>query len=240
MASLHKTRGIVLHTLDYGNTSVIVKIYTELFGLQTYVVNHVRSAKAKGKAGYFQPLSLLNLVVYHHPEKGLQRISTFSFEQPLSSIMFNVVKSTQAIFMAELLYRTIHEEEANPALFDFINQAVVRLDRLDHQDADFHLHFMIQLATLLGFAINPQKPEGDFVFDLKEGCFTTKKVFHPYVAENDKALLLCKLINHDGQLLLHHHQRLALLDLLLQYYRIHLPDGFKLQSVEVLNEVFGS
>jgi DNA repair protein RecO (recombination protein O) len=90
---LHKTRGIVLHTTNYSETSVIAKVYTELFGLQSYLINGVRNKKAKVKANLLQPLSLLNLVAYHKERNGLQRVSEVSTGTTFTSIPYNIIKS---------------------------------------------------------------------------------------------------------------------------------------------------
>ena len=73
---VHNTKGIVLRVVKYGETSVIVTIYTELFGIQSYIVNGVRTTSKKGasKASLFQPAAILDLIVYHNELKNLQRI----------------------------------------------------------------------------------------------------------------------------------------------------------------------
>jgi DNA repair protein RecO (recombination protein O) len=78
---LHKTRGIVLRTVKYGETSIIVTIFTELFGVQSYLVNGVRTStkKGSGKASMFQPAAILELVVYHNELKHLNRIKEFKW-----------------------------------------------------------------------------------------------------------------------------------------------------------------
>ena len=72
----HKTKGIVLRTVKYGETSVIVAVFTEKFGVQSYLVNGVRisTKKGSGKANLFQPSAILEMVVYHNELKQLQRL----------------------------------------------------------------------------------------------------------------------------------------------------------------------
>src|SRR3990172_7140574 len=121
---IYKTRGIVLHHIKYSETSVIAKIYTELFGLQSYLINGVRSQKAKVKANLLQPLSLVDMIVYHKEKKGLQRIRDVSGNPPLSSIPYDFPKSSVALFIAEILYKSIREEEANTNMFEFIFHSI--------------------------------------------------------------------------------------------------------------------
>lgn len=238
MSALHNTDGIVLNMSPYGDSSVIAKIYTEKFGIQTYLVNGVRSSKAKSKSVFFQPLCLLQLVVYHRPDKGLQRIKNLAFANRFITIPFDITKSTQSIFMAELLYRTIREEEANPALFRFLFDSIVQLDNSLAANPDFHLFFMIKLSAFLGFGPTDNYEE-QFCFDLKEGNFSSKNSSHLYVIDSSTSFLLHQCLNSSiNNPQFNHKQRTDLMNVLLQYYQMHLPDSFRLQSVDILTELF--
>ena len=104
-AQLHKTKGIVLRTVKYGETSLIVTMFTELFGLQSYLVNGVRTStkKGSGKANLFQPTAILDLVVYHNELKHLNRIKEFRWHFLYQHIFSDVPKNAVALFMIELL-----------------------------------------------------------------------------------------------------------------------------------------
>src|SRR6202008_826220 len=106
---LHKTKGIGVRTVKYGETSLIVTIYTELFGIQSYLVNGVRTAtrKGPGKANLFQPSAILDLIVYHNDLKNLQRIREFKWGVLYQHIFFDVLKNAVALFMVELLQKCL-------------------------------------------------------------------------------------------------------------------------------------
>src|SRR5689334_1170326 len=127
---LHKTKGIVLKTVKYGETSLVVSIYTELFGIQTYMVNGVRSSSKKGmgRANLFQPSSILDLVIYNNELKNLQRLKEYKWSALYESIFFDISKASVALFMVELLQKLIKQPETNPALFYFIEDAFLHLD----------------------------------------------------------------------------------------------------------------
>src|SRR5690348_7054414 len=127
---LHKTRGIVLRTVKYGETSVIVTIFTELFGVQSYLVNGVRTStkKGTGKASLFQPTAILDMVVYHSELKQLQRIKEFKWGHLYKHILSDVRKNAVALFMVELLTKCLKQPEANPDLFHFVEDVFVHLD----------------------------------------------------------------------------------------------------------------
>src|SRR6185295_3100199 len=132
---IDKTKGIVLRTVKYGETSVIVAIFTELFGLQSYLVNGVRISSKKGssKSALFQPASILDLVVYHNDLKNLQRLKEYKWGYLYQHIFFNVLKNSVALFMVELLHKCLKQPESNPDLFHFTEHAFVYLDEADEQ-----------------------------------------------------------------------------------------------------------
>ena len=128
---LLKTKGIVLRAVKYGETSMVVSIFTELFGLQSYLVNGVRTAtkKGSGKANLFQPAAILDLVVYHHESKQLNRIKEFKWGYLYQHVFSDVPKNAVALFMTELLGKCLKQPECNPELFEFTEDVFEHLDR---------------------------------------------------------------------------------------------------------------
>ena len=131
MSTVHSTRGVVLRTIKYGDSSIITSIYTELFGIQQYLVKGVRqsSKTSAGKASYFNPAAILELQVYHNELKQLQFIKEFRWAYLYESVLFNVVKNTVAIYVMELLQHSLKQPEANPELYYLIEDTLKQLDR---------------------------------------------------------------------------------------------------------------
>lgn len=238
---LHKTKGIVFHTTRYSETSVIAKVYTELFGLQSYMINGVRSKKAKIRSSILQPLSLLEMVVYHKDREGLQRVSEIKVNFPFKSIPFDNVKSSIVLFLKEVLIKSIKEEEANNNLFEYITNAMQFLD-LDKKNCNnFHLYFMLQLTKFLGFYPNGSFSKTNKYFDLKEGNIQSIQPPHNYYIEPPLSEYFQHLLNasYDS---IHsipdiYRFRKDLLKVLITYYELHIPNFSKLKSLEVLEEV---
>ena len=111
---LAATEGIVLHYIKYGESSVIATIYTKDFGRQTYIINAARSKKSQNKAGILQPLFLVDLVTYQKQTREMQRIKEIKNTPVYQNIPFQVAKSSQAIFLAEMLYKTLMAQESSP------------------------------------------------------------------------------------------------------------------------------
>lgn len=147
---LFKTKGIVLNFIKYKESSIIAKIYTEEFGLQSYLINGVRNKNSKTKIALFQPLTLLDLVVYHKASGGLQRISEIKCYYPFQSISVEIHKSAIALFISEILTKSLKEDYPNLTLFNFLLESIALFDS-EKNVKNFHLSFLIELSGHLGF-----------------------------------------------------------------------------------------
>ena len=238
---LFTTKGIVLHHFKYSEKSVIAKVYTEKFGLQSYILNGVRSAKSKNKAVYLQPLSLVEITANYKEKKGLQQVKNIQLSVPYNSIPFNIGKTSIAFFLAEILYKSIREEETNYTLFEFLFNALQILDLKDNGYANFHLIFMAQLCHFLG--IPPQNKKivaSNIYFDLQEGVFMSVKPPHQAFINSPSSKLLIAVLNtelNNNTLSLSYSDRKIVLTALIDYYNLHLSNFENLKSLAVLEEV---
>src|ERR1700761_5207708 len=157
---LHKTRGIVFKTTDYSESSVIVQVFTEKFGLQSYIVNGAKKPRAKISMNMLQPLHLLDMVVYHKNTGQVQRISELKNSPVLQSIPYDVIKSSIAIFLNEVLYKAVRQQSADESLFDFVFNAIEWLDHQHEGLSNYHLLFLVRLTRYLGFYPEQVKIEG--------------------------------------------------------------------------------
>ncbi|HEX7753722.1 MAG TPA: DNA repair protein RecO [Niabella sp.] len=246
---LHKTKGLVLKTVKYRETSIIVSIYTELLGLQSYLVNGVRSASKKGssKAGFFQPGALLDLVVYYNEFKQLNRIKEFKWAAIHANLYTDVLKNGVALYMTELLTRCLKEPENNPDLFAFIEDSWKHLnDCSDSVMANFPVFFSVHLPVFFGFvpryAAAGRHEEGALLFDLQEGIFTTELPAHSFYLEARYARIVDELlrVRHPDELAeipSNAQARSKILEAMELYYSLHIQDFGKLKSLPVLKEI---
>ncbi len=244
---LINTRGIVISTTKYSETSVIARIYTEELGLRSYMVNGVRKAKTKTKAALLQPLTLLDLVVYNREGKTLQRIKEMRPAQVFTSIPFDLVKSGVALFMSELMSKTVKEEETNTALFHFLYSEIEHLDASPSNLSLYPLCFMIGLSGHLGFRPhNDHHPEKQAFFDLRAGHFTaTEAPILSYALNKANSKQLAKLLDYQARErtierpYINKSDRRSLLQCLLKYYQYHIENFKEIKSIWVLMEVWG-
>lgn len=239
---LHKTRAIVFKTTDYGEASVIVQLFTEKFGLQSYIINGVKKPRAKITPNMLQPLHLLDVVAYHKANGNIQRIAELKNSPVLLSVPYDVIKSCVAIFLNEVLYKAVKAQGADESLFGFVFSAVEFLDHQTESPANFHLLFLVQLTRYLGFYPDVTITNADY-FDLKNGVFSRHKpdsfsfIAQPHTA-NFYKLLQCSFEN-SAQLKFNNDERRYLLNKLLEYYALHIESFGNVRSQSVLEEVLG-
>ena len=235
----HKTRGIVLHTIKYSETSVITKIYTEKLGLQSYMVKGVRAAKSKSKAALLQPLTLLEMEVSHRENKSLQFIKEFRRAYIYQSIPFDSLKSVISFFLLEVISKSIREHEPNEEMFEFIFESLCSLDRAANPDPDFHIFFLVYFSRYLGFAPHGNFSEQNCFFEMNEGVFTSQQN-SIYLMDKKESKLLSALLTtnqfENPQLKMSRAERKLMMKNLLKYYQLHL-ENFSLKSPEILEEI---
>ena len=219
---IFKTRGIVFRFTKFQETSIIVTIFTEMFGLQSYLVNGVRSKTSRNKIALYQPLTLLNLVVYHREHANIERIREISCLHPYRTLASDVKKSTLAMFLTEMLNKTVKEESHAGEVFQFLCDSFIALDTLSEGYENFHIVFLLKLSRYLGF-----------------GVYSANEVLGGNAAGKEMVDLLNRFLiaGYDMNISMTSAQRRTLLDLLLKFYARHIELG-EIRSVQVLRDIF--
>jgi DNA repair protein RecO (recombination protein O) len=220
---LQQTKGIVLHNIKYGDSSIIAQIFTREFGRQSYLVNGVRSKRSKFHYNNFQPLSLLDLQVDHKPTRELQRLRELNIAHPFHHIHSDIAKNTIALFIGEVLYRCLNDIESNYPLFDYLESAIQILDYCQDGCVNYHLIFLVQFTRFIGIY-----PENNSELDQYQPENTSMKL-HDLMSYTLKDLSKLKLGKTERNLLIS-----AMID----YYYYHMEGMGKISSWKVLQEVF--
>lgn len=237
---LLNTKAIVISALKYGEADLIVKAYTAEAGLRTYMLKGIlKSKKGKFKASQFQVLTQLEVVASHKDKGSLEYLKDAKVIHTYQSLHTNVIKSSMGMFLAEVLKYAIREEEANPALYAFLEESFDRLDR-EEKIANFHLFFLLKLCSYLGFQPESSQMDQPF-FNLLEGTFEPVKT-NEYCIEGENLEILRLFLNSNyeeiGEIKLSHSSRSNFLKILLLYYELHIEGFRKPKSLAVLNEIF--
>ena len=235
-----QTRGIVLSNRNYSETSIITKIYTLDFGMQSYIVKGAKRKKSAMNQAMFQALSLVEVHANHNKNSGLINLQQINPSPPYQTIPLDPKKRTVAIFLADLLTRCIKEEEQNEVLFDFLDTSFQLFDHLSEDHRDFHLYFMIGLSRYLGFYPSNNRNEENKYFDISDGCFTDRESETSLITDADTAALIdCMLSAGNGKYELDCNDATAqkLFSTIIEYYELHQLNGQKIASRFLIDEV---
>ncbi len=240
---VHSTKGIVLRTIKYGETSVITNIFTEMFGVQSYIVNGVRTDSKRAKAHFFQPSSILDLQVYHNDLRNLQRIKEVKWNYLYKNIFSNVPKNCVALFMVELIHKCLKQPESNQDLFHFFEDALTELDTAPVEiTANFPIYFSIHFAWFFGFALQDNRPEENKFFNIPEGKFVAAETPGEENADIETSSHVAEFIktkhpNDLREIKLNKTARRKILSVMENYYIFHMPEFGKMKTLPVLQEI---
>ena len=242
---IHSTKGIVLRTIKYAETSIIAHIFTELFGIRSYLVNGARTSGKTSKAHYFQPASILEMQVYHNDLKNLQRIKDLKWSVLYKNIFSDVVKNSVALFMVELLQKSLKQPETNEGLFQFCEDAFLQLDDADIEvTANFCIYFSLQIAQILGFGLSDNYSHERNVFNLNDGNFSTENSASPNHLSKELSWHISQLLKavHPqdlDEIKMNRNIRKEILKSLESYYAWHIAEFGTMKTLNVLSEVLG-
>lgn len=235
------SRAIVLHAIRYSDSRIIVNAYTRSHGVKTFLLGTGKGKRAVQASSLVQPLTIVDVGFDPDQKGGVKRPNSWERAETFSSIPFDTVKTSIALFMAELILRSVNEEEQNDSLFQFLNRSISKLDGQEGSSANFHLKFMLELSRFLGFYPSIHGKNTGRFFNLSEGEFVLSQPLAARCLGEHETASLKKLleshIDHCGNIQIEPGVRKELLEGLIHYFRIHLEGMAEMRSHLVLKEV---
>ena len=233
------TKAIVISKIKYKDSDLIVKCYTASSGIKSYMIkNALKSKKGKFRPAYFQPLSLLEIEAQHKEMRNLHYLKEVRLHKPYESLHTNVFKSTVLLFLSEILSMILNEEEANFQLFEYIETTLLWFDTVENTGV-FHHQFLMGLTKFLG--INPEIQNNQrSYFNLQEGKFQVKNSEYSVTGEKLKLLkpFLGTKFDTSLSIELSSNQKQELLNMILDYFKLHLQGFRHPKSLTVLSQVY--
>ncbi len=219
---ISKTQGICLNYIKYKESSIIARFFTREYGSQSYIINGIRSPRSKRKLGFFEPLTMLELVFYESKNSDLHRLSEYKIKKANSDIRFNIRKSAIALFLAEFLHKLLAiEQSVNEELYDFLSSSVNRFEALSGSFENFHIQLLLKMSQLLGFGYDPD------TMHLPGSSSQVDEIAHLLISSD-----YGQGLEATGS------QRLEVLEAIIKYYRMHSGQSLEIKSLEVLHRVF--
>ncbi len=236
-------QAIALGSVRYGDSSLIVACYTRQYGLQSYMLKGILSAKRNKKLSksFFEPLTLLEFEAKRNQDHKLGYLQQVHLLYPYTSIPFDLRKKAVVFFLAEIFHQVVKEEqqEANPSLFDFIQKRMLWLDENDTIGL-FHLKTVLDLTLFMGFNPNMSDKDAPY-FDLESGCMSRYRPKANFIEGRLKNLwvdILGMKFDTVAEIKVSREEKAVLLEYAIKYFKLHLQQFKSPKSTEILNELF--
>ena len=241
---IHNTKGIVLRVTKYGDTSIIMSAYTELFGLQQYIIKGARVTSKKGanKGVFYQPAAILQMEVYHTPMKAMQMVKEVSWDYVYQNVYSDVLRNAVALYIVEVLQQTM-QPEPHPEMFYLIEDTFKQLDKGGAElVSNLPIYFLIHLSQTMGFGLQGKYSNETPILDIKEGEFVSKPPAHPYYLEAQTAqvastFLQVQFYNDLETISLSSAQRKKILELFQLSLSWHYKKFSEIKSLPILQSI---
>ncbi len=238
---LVQRQGIICRSVKYGESSLILDIFSGDVGMRSYIIGGVRTKKASSKQSTLQVMNLIEIVAYDKGlnKEGLLRIKEVRYNKIYKSIPFNIVKSSIGIFLIELSRNSIRASDDYKSLYDYMYDQLVSLDNMDEGLPHFHIRYLISFASLLGFGMNNNHSQTNRYFHLVEGEFVGALSDHRYCMDEEQSSYFNQYLNYE-QVDVPREFRKSILSRLIDFYRYHIDQFGELKSLEVLNSLYSN
>lgn len=237
-----RTEALVLHAFKYGESRMIIDVFSREAGRLSLIAALPKTSKARLKKQYFQPMTMLEIEYEQRQRVQLQKLKDARLISPYTSVPFSPEKLALSLFVSEFLYHALRSEPRNDLLYAYICDSMLWLDMAAGGYANFHLTFLMRLSRFLGFYPNLEVRGERLFFDLREGRFCTVAPLHRDFLQPDEASRILLLMRMDFPTMhlyrLSRHDRNRIVDVLLHYYRLHIPQFPELKSIAVLQELW--
>lgn len=239
---MQATRAIVLRTVRYSDSRLVVSMFTEHYGMVTAMVRLTRGGRGGGRSALWQLLNILDVNMDYRPSSEFQKLGEVSISVPWRDLPYHPFKASISIFLADFLYHSLRGEGVNVELFGFLTNSLAWLDESDGHVSEFHLLLMVRMTRFLGILPGTDGYGRGRVYDMKSASFTSVLPEHGQYLEAGYAAWIPLMLRLDYSqmhlLRIGRNERRHMLEVILQYYRLHVPAFGELQSVDILRELF--
>lgn len=232
--------GIIFRNLKYGESSVILDLFTPTLGIKSFIVSGIRTRSGKNRSSMVQILNIVQFVYYQKAQReSLWRINEISFNHIYKNIPFDVLRSSVAVFLLEICRKSLRQSDDNKLLYEFLKSQLVQLDKDQVEIKHFHIRFLIQLSQLLGFGISNNYSSDACYFNLGDGSFHRFKGDERYFIDEEASLFMHYYLKNQPDIEIPKNYRKIILSCMVDYYRFHIHEFGQIKSLEVLYSLFG-
>ena len=226
------TSGICLHYYKYSDSSVVAKIFTEKFGLRSFVLKGGRSKKSKNKLNLLQSLNIVQLELTNYNKRQLQYIKEINKSEKFCHNVLDMNKRFIALFISEILLKVLVDSEKSDSTYKFVLKSIFMINQKRSLSKNFSILFLLKLSAYLGFYPNSEYYERKF-FNLETGEFSNQL---SYYCLSGKKKIFFKLLNN-REIDIPYKNRKELLKSLQRYYSLHHYNIDNLKSYDVIESL---
>ncbi len=239
---IERTKAIVLNRIKYSDSAVIVNLYSHKHGRISVMAKGCHSKKSNTPAKLFFALNIIEIDLYYKENRTVQLLKNASPITPLSNITTDIYKTCIAQFLAEIIQKSVKEESRNEELFIFLEEAVLILEKTENIIGNFHIIFLLKLASLLGFKITNNCCSQTPFFNIREGMFLPLFTCEEDSLDNNESLILSSLMELElknySEAEVNYNYRKKLINILIKYFQHHALNAQEIKSLSVLNDIF--
>lgn len=234
-----KTEGIILQNIKYADKKHIIKVFTRDYGLLTFLAIPGNSPSSKIRKAAISPLSISEINFSYRQNKEIQILNEAVIKCVNNEISTSMPKVSIALFMNEILVKTIKEHMPNEELYEYLIGFLIDLNKAQQYFTNFHLNFLLQLSKFLGFEPLNNYSETEKYFDCREGKFSTVSLSYPMGLSGEQSKLFADYLQNNkidfpGK----RSERNELVDCLLAFYKMHIPGFTDVKTLDVLKEIY--
>lgn len=235
-------KAIVLHTFKYKESGIILQCYSSIKGKDSFYIRTGKNSLKKHALSLLHPLNVLECVVSSHSIGELKTLKEFNSVHKLSSLRGSIAKAAIAIFISEVISKTIHELEQNIDLFSFLEKSILELNEINEGANNFHLYFLLKYSALLGYMPEiPNNTQG-MLFDISTAEYSQNRTNRAFMFPQQESELLWKLAHSSTENLkeitIPGELRYRFLQEMIRYLSYHTGLQIEIGSLNVLHEVF--
>lgn len=235
-----KTEGIVFRITRFKESSLIMDVYTESHGLQTFFMNSVYTKSNQRLASLFQLMNLVELIAYFNENKEMHRIKEVNPLIIYNKIPFDIKRSAIGTFILEICRNSIKGQQSNSELFQFIKNIFIKLDISEQLDPYLHFHFLLDFSKILGFHPLNNYSHINNSFDTMNGVFVPYSSSALNIINPKDSELLSKFFNNTppSEFLTNLKDKRNLLQYLILLFKYHIDQFKEIKSIDVFKGIF--
>lgn len=226
-----------MRATKYGDTSLVVKIFTQQQGNQSFIIKNAFRKNNRFAASYFSPLAMMDISYDDHSKSSLKYLKDIAPHHGSQPLFYDPAKNSILLFYNEILYKLLMDSGEDEVLFDFLRTEINRVHEADGNFAELPIRFLLRLSRVMGYYPEDNFSAENGFFSLQECRFQRFYVEDAGFLSAQTSEYLHRLLNTEDPVPVSRGVRNSLLKNLVAYFQMHNEQIRKIESLEILSTV---